>query len=127
MQINNALDELPKQRSGWGHFECNRVTVANARMGKTCASMTAQASNIARFTGALMNSRRVFLKDASFAATAALTTNPLFMWATSQRASADAGQRALCFGVQHCCLSLSLSRVNERHRDLYETVVATCP
>ncbi len=36
-----------------------------------------------------MSSRRVFLKDASFAATAALTATPLLTWATDQKAAAD--------------------------------------
>jgi sulfite oxidase len=36
-----------------------------------------------------MSSRRVFLKDASFAATAALTANPLFMWARGRGAAAS--------------------------------------
>ncbi len=36
-----------------------------------------------------MSSRRVFLKDASFAATAALTANPLFTWATGRSAAAS--------------------------------------
>ena len=47
--------------------------------------MTAQASNIASPTGAPATSRRAFLKDVSVAATAALTANPVFTWATNRR------------------------------------------
>src|SRR5205809_900847 len=41
-------------------------------------------------TGAPMRSRRVFLKDVSVAATAALTANPFFTWATDRRTAANA-------------------------------------
>ena len=51
--------------------------------------MITLASHNANSIRALVRSRRAFLKDASFAATGALTATPLLTWGTEQSAAAD--------------------------------------